>query len=155
MDFNPEKEAMKQYFSLLFTGIKSLVVGLGITFRALLRPVVTIPYPRQKLDIPPTFRGHTKLVKDPETGTHRCIVCMMCDQDCPSGCITVVGEKPEGEKRKTLTAYYLDYTKCSLCGICVEVCPTVALGYSDEYELAGFTSDEFRYDLLKKMGDKE
>ena len=52
-----------------------------------------------------------------------------------------------------LLGYRLDFTKCSLCGICVEVCPTAALAFSDEYELAGFTSDEFRYDLLGILED--
>lgn len=142
---------MKAYFSLLFTGIRSLVVGLGVTFRALLRRPVTVHYPREKIAITPNFRGHTMLVRDPETGTHRCIVCMMCDQDCPSNCITVIGETREGDKRKTLTSYKLNFTTCSLCGICVEVCPTRALGFSDAYELAGFTREEFHYDLLKRL----
>jgi NADH-quinone oxidoreductase subunit I len=142
---------MKEYFTLLFIGAKSLLIGLGVTFRALLSPTVTVHYPRHKIAITPNFRGHTMLVRDPETGSHRCIVCMMCDQDCPSNCITVVGEKREGEKRKTLTSYSLDFTKCSLCGICVEVCPTQALDFSDEYELAGFTREVYHYDLLRRL----
>ncbi|MBP1753321.1 MAG: 4Fe-4S ferredoxin iron-sulfur binding domain protein, partial [Geobacteraceae bacterium] len=93
---------MKEYFSLLFSGIKSLLIGLGVTFRTMLRPIVTVQYPRQKIGITPNFRGHTELVRDPETGTHRCIVCMMCDRDCPSNCITVVGETREGVKGKAL-----------------------------------------------------
>ena len=145
---------MKEYFSLLFSGIKSLLIGLGVTFRAMLRPIVTVQYPRQKIGITPNFRGHTELVRDPETGNHRCIVCMMCDRDCPSNCITVVGETREGVKGKVLTAYHLDFTKCSLCGICVEVCPTRALRYSPEYELAGFTREEFSYDLLQRLEDR-
>ena len=146
---------MKEYFSLLFSGAKSLVVGLGVTFRALLQPIVTVQYPREKIDITPNFRGHTELVRDPETGTHRCIVCMLCDRDCPSNCITVVGETREGVKGKVLTAYRLDFTKCSLCGICVEVCPTNALGYSNEYELAGFSREEFHYKLLKRLEEQQ
>ena len=146
---------MKEYFSLLFSGAKSLLVGLGVTFRALLQPIVTVQYPREKLDITPNFRGHTELVRDPETGTHRCIVCMLCDRDCPSNCITVVGETREGVKGKVLTAYRLDFTKCSLCGICVEVCPTNALGYSNEYELAGFSREEFHYELLKRLEEQQ
>lgn len=142
---------MRDYFFLLFSGIKSLLVGLGVTFRAMLRPDVTVRYPRQKIDITPNFRGHTELVRDPETGTHRCIVCMMCDRDCPSNCITVKGEKREGVKGMVLTTYHLDFTKCSLCGICVEVCPTTALGYSHEYELAGFSREEYHFDLLGRL----
>jgi NADH-quinone oxidoreductase subunit I len=146
---------MKEYFSLLFTGAKSLLVGLGITLREMLRPIVTVQYPREKIDITPNFRGHTELVRDPETGAHRCIVCMMCDRDCPSNCITVVGETREGVKGKVLTAYHLDYTKCSLCGICVEVCPTNALCYSREYEFAGFRREEYHYNLLERMEERQ
>ncbi len=142
---------MKDYFSQLFTGAKSLLVGLGVTLRQMLRPVVTVQYPREKIDITPSFRGHTELVRDPATGAHRCIVCMMCDRDCPSNCITVVGETREGVKGRVLTAYLLDFTRCSLCGICVEVCPTNALKWSREYELAGFSREEYRYDLLKRL----
>jgi len=142
---------MKEYFAQLFTGAKSLLIGMGVTIRALFQPLVTVQYPREKIDIAPNFRGHTMLVRDQESGTHRCIVCMMCDQDCPSNCITVQGEKREGVKGKVLTAYLLDYTKCSLCGICVEVCPTSALDFSGEYELAGFSREEFHYNLLTRL----
>jgi NADH-quinone oxidoreductase chain I len=142
---------MKEYFSQLFTGAKSLLVGLCVTFREMLRPPVTVQYPREKIDITASFRGHTELVMDPKTGTHRCIVCMACDRDCPSSCITVIGETREGVKGKVLTSYRLDFTKCSLCGICVEVCPTSALCFSHEYELAGFSREEYHYDLLKRL----
>jgi len=142
---------MKDYFSQLFIGVKSLLIGMGVTLRALFQPIVTVQYPRERLVITPNFRGHTELVKDPETGLHRCIVCMMCEKDCPSGCITIAGESREGVKGKVLTSYNLDFTKCSLCGICVEVCPTSALCYSQEYELAGFSPGEYRYDLLKRL----
>jgi NADH-quinone oxidoreductase subunit I len=74
--------------------------------------------------------------------------------DCPSGCITVNSEKREGVKGLVLVSYYLDFTKCSLCGICVEVCPTAALEFSAEYELAGFTSSEFRFELLRFMEER-
>jgi NADH-quinone oxidoreductase chain I len=142
---------MIEYFSLLFIGAKSLLVGLGVTLRALLSPTVTVHYPRQKIAVTPNLRGHTLLVKDPETGSHRCIACMLCQQNCPSGCITVEGEKREGEKKKALTGYRLDFTKCSLCGICVEVCPTGALDFSNDYELAGFSRAEFHFDLLQRL----
>jgi len=50
-----------------------------------------------------------------------------------------------------LTSYLLDFTKCSLCGICVEVCPTSALEFSQEYELASRNIEDFHYDLLKRL----
>lgn len=142
---------MTRYFLDLVAGARSLVKGLGVTLGELFRPAVTVPYPREKLEIPAAFRGHTELVRDPRTGTHRCIVCLMCQTDCPSSCILVKGEKREGATGKVLTAYQLDFTRCSLCGLCVEVCPTAALRFSREYALAGFSRDRFRYDLLTRL----
>lgn len=145
---------MKEYFRLLFTGTKSCLIGLKVTFKAMIQPNVTVHYPRQKIEVSPTFRGHTDLVKDPATGTHKCISCSMCEKDCPCGCISIASETREGVKGKVLTKYDLDFTKCSLCGLCVEVCPTSALMYSHEYELAGFKREEFQYDLLKRLEER-
>ncbi|NVN90261.1 MAG: NADH-quinone oxidoreductase subunit I [Desulfuromonadales bacterium] len=145
---------MREYFLQLFTGARSLLIGLGVTFRALFQPMVTVQYPRRKIEITPNFRGHTELVTDPESGTHRCIVCMMCEMDCPSSCIKVIGEKREGFKGKVLTGYQLDFSRCSLCGICVEVCPTSALCFSPEYELAGFSRTEFSFNLLARLEER-
>ncbi|MFA5701487.1 MAG: NADH-quinone oxidoreductase subunit I [Desulfuromonas sp.] len=146
---------MKAYFSELFTGAWSLILGLKVTLKALFSPVVTVQYPRQKIDVTPNYRGHIDLIKDPETGTHRCITCGMCMRDCPSDCIYLEGEKREGVKGKVLTLYTLDYTKCSHCGACVEVCPTQALEYCDDYEVAGFAREDFHYDLLKRVEERE
>ncbi len=133
-------------------GAVSLIIGLGVTIKAFFRPVITVQYPRQLVEITPAFRGHTKLVGDEENPEKtRCIVCGMCEKSCPSGAIrSVVGEKKEGEKKKTLTAYLLDFSACSQCGICVEVCPTDALAFSADFNPAGFRREDFVYDLLKE-----
>ena len=46
------------------------------------------------------------------------------------------GEKPEGSKKKVLTTYILDFTKCWLCGSCVESCNFDAIHFSKDYNLA-------------------
>lgn len=145
---------MIRYFREILTGLWSLLVGMKLTARFGLAPTVTCHYPFQTLPITPNFRGHTDLVLDEETASDKCIVCMMCENTCPSQCITVAGEKPEGSKKKVLTEYRLDFTKCSLCGNCVEVCPTGALEYSQEYQLAGFSRHEFHFDLLARLRDR-
>ncbi len=142
------------YFKDLYVGGKSLIVGLGVTFKAFFQPVVTVQYPREELDITPNYRGHIELVRDSETGACPCMVCGMCARACPSGCITVKGEKKEGEKKKSLIEFKLDFTKCSLCGTCVETCPRGAINYSQDYNIAGFTRDEFHYDLIKRLEEK-
>ncbi len=145
---------MSGYFSEIFTGGKSLLVGLGVTFKALITPVVTVQYPRERIEISPNMRGHIDLVKDPETGKNRCIVCGLCAKNCPCGCISVKGEKQEGVKGKVLTTFALDFSMCSLCGLCVESCKPSAIEFSDEYEIAGFSRDDFIFDLIKRLEDK-
>jgi len=136
----------------IIKGAVSLIVGLGVTIKAFFMPVVTSQYPREVINISPRFRGHTKLVGDAENPERtRCIVCGMCEKSCPSGAIKKVeGEKKEGEKKKTLTAYILDFSTCSQCGICVEVCPTDALTFSADYNLVGYSRDVCHFDLLKE-----
>lgn len=143
---------MSGYFFDLYQGTKSLFVGLGVTFKEMVKPTVTVHYPREILTITPNYRGHIVLVADDKTGSTRCITCGMCVKSCPSACITVRSEKPEGSKKKILTGFDLEFTRCSLCGICVETCPTGAIAYSQEYNLAGFTREEFRMDLLAGLG---
>lgn len=142
----------KSYFKDISIGAYNLIAGLGITIKAFIKPTMTVQYPRATNYIPPRFRGHTELARDPETGTTTCIVCGICEKNCPSGCIKVYGEKPEGGKKKVLTKYLLNFTFCSLCGICVEICPTRSLIFSNEYNLAGFSREDFHYDLLQRMG---
>ena len=145
---------MKRYFSEIYTGGKSLVLGLGVTMKALVSPIVTVQYPREEIDISPNFRGHIDLILDPEKKTFLCITCGMCQRSCPSECITVQGKKEEGKKKKTLALFELDFTKCSLCGTCVEVCPTQALEFSNEYNLASFSKETFHFDILKRLEDR-
>jgi NADH-quinone oxidoreductase subunit I len=145
---------MSGYFSEIMTGGKSLIDGLAVTFKALIKPVVTVQYPREKIDITPNFRGHIELQKDPQTGGVKCIACGMCEKACPCGCIEIKSEKKEGVKGKVLTRFMLDFTKCSLCGLCVESCKKEAIGFSDEYELAGFAREDFYFDLIKRLEEK-
>lgn len=145
---------MSGYFQELFTGSKSLLVGLGITFKYMLKPVITLQYPHKSLKMTPRFRGHIDLIRDQESGTDKCIVCGMCQKNCPSNCITVAGEKVEGAKKKSLTLYTLDFTRCSLCGICVESCPTGAIDFSKDYNLAGRRREAYVFDLKKRLEEQ-
>jgi len=96
-------------------GAGSLIAGLGVTIKAFFQPVVTSQYPRQLLQISPRFRGHTKLVADSDNpDKNGCIACGICVKNCPSSSIkNVEGEKREGEKRKTATAYMLPFLRIS------------------------------------------
>jgi formate hydrogenlyase subunit 6/NADH:ubiquinone oxidoreductase subunit I len=143
--------------SAFIRGAASLLAGLGVTIKAFFQPVVTSQYPRQLLTISPRFRGHTKLVADKDNPEKNgCIVCGICARNCPSGSIgKVEGEKREGEKKKTATAYILDFTTCSQCGICVESCPSDALAFSADFNLAGFRREDFHFDLVREFENRK
>jgi len=145
---------MINYFKEIFAGLWSLLVGMRLTLGYAFAPTVTAHYPYETLPISPNFRGHIDLVINPKTGKDACITCMMCARACPSGCIELEGEKPEGAKKKVLTEYRLDFTKCSLCANCVEACPTSALEFSQEYQLAGLSRHEFHLDLVQRFRDR-
>ncbi len=142
---------MKHLFSETYFGLKSLIIGLRITIGQFFKPIVTVQYPHETLKIAPRFRGHIELVRDPATGMAKCFVCKLCEKACPSDCITVEGIKPEGAKRKTVTYYRLDFTKCSLCGSCVEACRDGAIRFSRDYNLAGTNKDDFVMDLFQRL----
>lgn len=146
---------MSGYFKDLFGGTKSLAVGLGITFKYMVKPVVTVQYPHQSLTMPPRFRGHIELKPDEETGGSKCVVCGMCERACPTNCISLAGEKPEGAKKKVLTKYILNFTTCSLCGLCVESCKFDAITFSKDFNLASPRKEDFIYDLKKRLDEKK
>jgi len=145
---------MKNIFAEVYTGLKSLFTGMGITMGQFFKPKVTVQYPHQSLKMPARFRGHIELVRDPSTGKAICYACKLCERACPSDCITVEGVKLEGAKKKSVNSYKLDFTKCSLCGSCVEACRDSAIQFSREYNRATLSKDELVMDLFNKLQDE-
>lgn len=135
-------------------GCLSLWAGMGVTLREFFKPPVTEQYPYVAPQIPPRFRGHIELVRDPKTGEAICFACKACEKVCPSDCILVEGEKKPGAKRKSVTIFKLDFTKCSLCGSCIEACKSGAIRFSKDYNLAGFTKEDFIMDLFKRLEEE-
>ena len=143
---------MKAAFQEVYGGFMSLLTGMRITLGQAFKPVITVQYPRQTLKMPARFRGHIQLVLDPKTGKSRCTACKLCERACPSDCIAVDGAKLEGQKRKSVTDYQLDFTTCSLCGSCVEACPFDAIEFSKEYNVVAFSRDVFNHmDLVQRL----
>jgi len=141
---------MINYFKEIAVGFYSLLAGMAVTIRYFVKPIVTVQYPRQQLTMSPRYRGHIELLIDPETGTHQCIACEMCARICPSQLIQVEGVKLDPKKKVPLK-YVIEYYYCSLCGLCLESCPTNALQWSKEYLLANFHREDSVYDLLVRL----
>ena len=155
-------------------GLWSLVKGLKVTGTCFARDQVTVHYPRAQVDNLRTFRGPIELVESPDDPrSPRCIACMTCAGVCPHGCITVVRKKPakmekgtekgggsdKGEAKKKArkgpATFTYDYTRCCLCGFCVENCPVHSIRFSSRGYLAGIDKGAFVFDLLEKFGEEE
>jgi NADH-quinone oxidoreductase subunit I len=146
---------MINYFKDIVAGLWTLAVGMRITFVRMFHHRVTLDYPYKSLTMTARYRGHIDLKVDEKTRQPKCVVCMACQRACPSGCIKLDGAKPEGAARKALTSYTLNFTTCSLCGLCVESCNFDALQFSHAYNLASVRKEDYQQmDLLKRAGGK-
>ena len=141
---------MVSYFKDILVGFYSLLAGMAVTIRYFVKPIGTVQYPREKLTMTSRYRGPIELLLDPETGTHLCIACEMCARICPSQLITVKGVKLD-KKKKVPWEYIIEYQYCSLCGLCLDSCPTTALQWSNEYRMAGYSREDSVIDLLTRF----
>lgn len=161
------------------TGVWSMLVGLKITGINFFQPQVTVHYPRQTVDSLEGYRGHIELVaQDEDAFASKCVACGTCYQLCPSSCIDLKAKAAERQPKPVLPPhpdmaalplefrqkfmhpaesikepdyFHLDYNYCSLCGLCVQNCPAGALKFSSDVYLAGYSRQEFEYDLLARL----
>jgi NADH-quinone oxidoreductase subunit I len=131
---------------------KGLVKGLGVTFKTMLEPNVTVQYPHVKEAPVARARGVIALKEE------NCTVCMLCARQCPDWCIYIEGHKTkapprrEGGKPRTvqkLDRFDIDFSLCMYCGICVEVCPFDALFWSPEFEYSEPRIGDLLHDKTK------
>ena len=98
---------------------------MGNVFRTRFKQgIVTRAYPAQPEPAPPAFRGQVQIDANRCTGAGDCAIA------CPSGAIQVERSAP------TAWTWRLNDATCVFCGLCVEACPTRALRFSNEFELA-------------------
>lgn len=142
---------IKEYFTSVGQGVKSLLVGMGVTGKEFVTPKITEQYPenRQTLKIADRFRAELTLKYDAE-GRHRCIACGICQMNCPNGTIkieTKMVELPDGKKKRKLDKYLYNLGSCTFCMLCVTTCPQDALEFSNDFEQATFTREA----LIKQL----
>ncbi len=139
----------------LLDGFLSLLTGMRVTGKYFLRKQVTVRYPHEEPTMSAAFRSVIAFVRFPETGSHDCIACDACAKICPSDCIRVEGARNEGLKGKRAEVFEIDFALCSLCGLCLDVCPTQTLTYSKYYDHVGRHRAGFVYDLAEPFRDFE
>ena len=142
---------IKEYFVSIFKGFHSLIKGMEVTGVELVTPKVTEQYPenRAELHIPERFRATLEFIYD-DNGYHKCIACGSCERNCPNQTISITKrmvDLPDGKKKMKLDKYMYDLGSCTFCGLCVQVCPTNAIRFSNDFEQAVFTREKLNKQL--------
>jgi NADH-quinone oxidoreductase subunit I len=152
----------------ILNGVKSLFVGLGVTGKAFCAENVTVIYPREEVTNLASYRGHIELVgKDADPAAPKCVACGLCAKVCPSGCYTILCPAPlaEGQTEpvlapapqkgvKTPAVFVMDFSLCSLCGLCIMSCASKAIRFSNHPYLVGFNRKDFQLDLIARLRER-
>lgn len=122
---------------------KTIFTGMGVTWRHLFQPSVTLQYPDEKDVIPEGARCKLYVNVDD------CIGCQLCARACPVNCIEIetvkatsdvdLGKTSTGNpKRLWITRLDIDMAKCMYCDLCVQPCPTECITMVPEYEYSDY-----------------
>ena len=131
-----------KYFSGIVHGVKTLLTGMKITgyyFSHARKEIITQQYPenRDSLEMFDRFRGIVEMPHD-ENNEHSCTGCQKCEIACPNGSIEIIWDRqidPEtGKKKKLIDQHIYHLGMCTMCGLCIEACPTDAILWAQNYE---------------------
>jgi len=106
------------------------------------RQHVVDEYPEVPAVVAPRFRGRVQLILD-EVGDPKCVCCNACAKVCPTGVITIEGDKKEGRKTRIPVRWDYEMERCVFCGFCVEACAFGAIKLNDQFELAAYDREDF------------
>src|SRR5574342_185168 len=108
---------MGRYFKNILDGVKTVLIGMKVTWRHLFTPAVTIQYPDVKLKLPDRARNRLYVPRF-EIDIAKCCYCGLCVYPCPTECIkmTDVYEFSEYE-RKNLIYNYVTVTPSEVIDI--------------------------------------
>jgi NADH-quinone oxidoreductase subunit I len=128
---------MKRFLRTVF--LIDLMEGLRVTFRNQHpKHIVTEQYPRERPKVAERYRGAPRLNTNPENGETLSIACNLCAVACPENLIVVGSERNEQTRRKELTTFTYDTSRCMFCGLCEDACPVDALELTQDFELATY-----------------
>jgi NADH-quinone oxidoreductase subunit I len=116
--------------------------GLLLTFRTQNpKNVYTEQYPQERPMVAERYRGAPRLNMNPETGETLCISCNLCALACPENLIVVGWHRDDATRRKVLTTFTYDTSRCMFCGLCEDACPTDCLELTQDFEMASYSRE--------------
>ncbi len=137
---------LSKYFYEIFSGSRSIIKATVTVVPYLLgfgelNKEVTEQYPdpissRRPDDLPSKTRGllFNKI--------QQCNGCLKCKEVCPVGCINIETEPVPKRISAWISVFDIDFSSCTLCGLCVESCPTGSLVHTKQYELVVFEKNK-------------
>ena len=123
---------------MLYLKVVELVKFVKILSISLKTGRVTRRYPLEESLVTPEFRGEIRI--DPE----KCIGCWACTNICPPKALTV-----ERDEDKAVLKYFVG--RCIFCGMCADTCPQKAITVTREFELASFTIEDLKREVVHKI----
>ncbi|OFV96144.1 MAG: NADH-quinone oxidoreductase subunit I [Acidobacteria bacterium RIFCSPLOWO2_12_FULL_54_10] len=105
------------------------------------KDLYTEQYPKDRPPVAERYRGAPRLNINPDSGETLCIGCDLCALACPEHLIVVTTERDEKTRRKVLTTFTYDISRCMFCGLCEDACPVDCLELTQDFELASYTRE--------------
>ncbi len=119
-----------------------LIKGLRVTFKYQdPKEIYTEQYPLQRPQVAERYRGAPRLNVNADNQETMCIACDLCALACPENLIVVGSVRNPTTKRKELTTFTYDTSRCMFCGLCEDACPTDALELTQDFEMAQYTRE--------------
>ena len=133
--------SIRDYFANISSALTSSVKGMSVTLKHFTsEDAITIMYPHERKEIPPTYRGMHILEQE------KCIDCHLCAKACPVDCIEI--EATHHGRVLEWHKFTIDYKKCIFCEFCIPPCPVDCIHMTTEYEMATDNPDNMVEDLL-------
>jgi NADH-quinone oxidoreductase subunit I len=131
----------------VWSSVKSMAVGHGITIREMFHRPITVRYPEEKPPFERGSRGVPVLKVNEQSGLLNCVACGLCERSCPPSCIEIVqAVDASGKKKPWPETFNLDLSHCMVCNLCVEACPFDALEMADVVELSSYQVQDLQFD---------
>jgi NADH-quinone oxidoreductase subunit I len=119
-----------------------LLKGMKVTFKYQHpKEVCTEQYPFQRPIVAERYRGLPRLNVNADSQETLCIACDLCALACPEHLIVVKSERDPNTKKKVMTTWTWDASRCMFCGLCEDACPTDCLELSQDFEFATYSRD--------------